>query len=175
MKKPELSLPEAEKLIPVTITEKVKLLGIRGYYKKTMGDPTKNDRGLYDDAIFVLSPRTFKSFNANTDPSAYRKGVAVLKPGVHYYKKGKHGISKPGGGYNALRPATKNEQLPVTRDGEGDSLGVAINIHRGSYTTTSSLGCQTIFPSQWQEFINLVYQEMGFEKQDKIPYILVEA
>ena len=93
MKKPELSLPEAEKLIPVTITEKVKLLGIRGYYKKTMGDPTKNDRGLYDDAIFVLSPRTFKSFNANTDPSAYRKGVAVLKPGVHYYKKGKHGIS----------------------------------------------------------------------------------
>ncbi len=48
-----------------------------------------NDRGIYDDAIIVIdrSKRLVRTFNANTDPSAFRKGIATLKPGVHRYKK----------------------------------------------------------------------------------------
>lgn len=172
--KPRLSRAEAMNFIPAGVTDKVVLLGIRGYYKRTMGDPGKNDRNIYDDAIFIISPDHFSAYNANTDPSRYRKGIATLKPGVHYYRKGNHGISKPGGGYPALRPATAGERLPVTRDGEGDSLGVAINIHKGGRTTTSSEGCQTIHPDQWSDFINAVYEEMGRWDQSKIAYVLIE-
>jgi lysozyme len=160
-------------VIKAGIEDKVVLIGIRGYYSETF-QPSGNQRGLYDDAIFVISPDAYVSFNANTDPSIFRKGIATLKAGVHRFKKGKHGLSKPGGGYPALRAANANEELPVTRDEEGDSLGIAINIHKGGYGTTSSLGCQTIYPDQWDAFINLVYAEMDRYKQKTIPYLLIE-
>jgi len=161
-------------LTKARVADEVALVGIRGYYRDTMGVPGQNDRGIYDDAIFLISPNAYATFNANTDPSVNRKGIAVLKPGVHRYRKGKHGQCKPGGGYPALRPANAAEELPVTRDGEGDSMGVAINIHRGGYNTTSSLGCQTIYPAQWESFIALVYSEMDRSGQKTIPYLLVE-
>lgn len=161
-------------LTKARVADEVALVGIRGYYRDTMGEVGQNDRGIYDDAIFLISPNAYATYNANTDPSVNRKGIAVLKAGVHRYRKGKHGLSKPGGGYPALRPANAAEELPVTRDGEGDSMGVAINIHRGGYNTTSSLGCQTIYPSQWESFIALVYSEMDRSGQKTIPYLLVE-
>lgn len=159
--------------IKAGLDDLVCLVGIRGYYSETF-QPSGNQRGIYDDAIILLSPSVHASFNANTDPSVYKNGIAVLKTGVHRFKKGNHGISKPGGGYPALRPANAKEELPVTRDEEGDSMGVAINIHRGSRNSTSSLGCQTIYPDQWDSFINLVYSEMDRYKQKTIPYLLVE-
>ena len=166
-----------EKTLAMTIKagldDLVCLVGIRGYYSETF-QPSGNQRGIYDDAIILISPSVHASFNANTDPSVYKKGIAVLKTGVHRFKKGNHGISKPGGGYPALRPANAKEELPVTRDEEGDSMGVAINIHKGSRNSTSSLGCQTIYPDQWDSFINLVYSEMDRYKQKTIPYLLVE-
>jgi len=161
-------------LTKARVDDAVALVGIRGYYRDSMGEVGKNDRGIYDDAIFLISPNAYATFNANTDPSIRRKGIAVLKPGVHRYRKGKHGLSKPGGGYPALRPATPGEQLPVTRDETGDSMGIAINIHKGGYRTTSSEGCQTIYPSQWASFISLVYSEMDRAGQKTIPYLLVE-
>lgn len=161
-------------LIKAGVKDHVALVGIRGYYLDSMGEKGKNDRNLYDDAIFVVSPSAYVTFNANTDPSIKRKGIASLVPGVHVYKKGRHGISK-GPGYPALRPATKNEALPVWRDGEGISLGYHINIHRGGNSTTSSLGCQTIPPSQWNSFIELVYDQMDRFSQKTIPYLLIEA
>lgn len=161
-------------LTKARVSDEVALVGIRGYYRDSMGEVGKNDRGIYDDAIFLVSPNAYATFNANTDPSIRRAGIAVLKPGVHRYRKGKHGLSKPGGGYPALRPANPAEQLPVTRDGQGDSMGIAINLHRGGYHTTSSEGCQTIYPSQWESFIALVYSEMDRSGQKTIPYLLVE-
>lgn len=161
-------------LTKARVADAVALVGVRGYYRDTMGVPGENDRGIYDDAIFFVSPNAYATFNANTDPSVTRPGIAVLKSGVHRYRKGKHGLTKPGGGYPALRPANPAEELPVTRDGQGDSMGVAINIHRGSYNTTSSLGCQTIYPAQWEAFISLVYSEMDRTGQKTIPYLLVE-
>ena len=176
MTRPKLSREELEKMIDAyTAQEPVKLVGIRGYYEKTMGDPGKNDRGIYDDAIFLITPNKFFSFNANTDPSVFRKGIATLMPGLHYYKKGKHGLSRPGGGYDALRPDTRDESLPVLRDGDTrPTRGIAINIHKGSYNSTSSEGCQTIHPDQWIQFINEVYQAMDMEGQKRIPYLLIE-
>ena len=173
--KPQQKREESESILTkFSVSDNVSLLGIRGYYLDTMGKKGENDRGLYDDAIFVISPDAYVSFNANTDPSIFRKGIATLKAGVHRFKKGKHGLSKPGGGYPALRAANANEELLVTRDEEGDSLGIAINIHKGGYGTTSSLGCQTIYPDQWDAFINLVYAEMDRYKQKTIPYLLIE-
>jgi len=173
--RPQQKREASEKMLRVAgVTDQVCLIGIRGYYFDTMGEKGKNDRGIYDDAIILLSPSVHATFNANTDPSVFRKGIASLKTGVHRYKKRNHGISKPDGGYPALRPSNPQESVPVTRDDEGDSMGIAINIHRGGYNSTSSLGCQTIYPTQWDAFINLVYSEMSRYNQKTIPYLLTE-
>lgn len=172
MTKPKLTQAEAwGKIAPMNLPDQVKLLGIRGYYKQTMGNPVQNDRGIYDDAIFLLTPEIFASFNANTDPSVARKGIAVLKPGIWRYKKGKHKITSPTG-YPAFVQA---DRVTVVRDQQGDDTGFfGINIHRGGYNTTSSLGCQTIYPSQWEAFRALVYSEMDKYLQKVVPYILIE-
>lgn len=153
------------------VTDSVALVGIRGYFRNSMGKPGQNDVGLYDDAIVLISPTAFVTFNANTDPSKQSPAVATLAPGVHRYRKGKHGISR-GPGYPAFRPATAGEKLPVTRGGK-PSVGVAINIHKGGINSTSSEGCQTIVPDQWAAFQNLAYAEMDRHKQATIPYLLV--
>ena len=151
------------------------VVGVRGYYEDTMGKPGQNDRGLYDDALFIVGPSVFKSFNANTDPSQFKPGIATLVPGVHWYRPGNHGISKPGGGYPAFRPATPGEALPVYRDGQPrKTTGVALNIHRGGYTTTSSAGCQTIHPDQWDDFHRTLTLQLAAAKQLRFPYILTD-
>jgi lysozyme len=160
-------------VIKAGIEDRVSLVGIRGYYSETF-QPSGNQRGIYDDAIILLSPSVHATFNANTDPSVFKKGIAVLKTGVHRFRKGNHGLSKPNGGYPALRPANAQEELPVTRDITGDDMGIAINIHKGGYNSTSSEGCQTIYPAQWDGFINLVYSEMSRYNQKTIPYLLTE-
>lgn len=151
----------------------VYVVGVRGYYRDTMGKVGENDRAIYDDAMFIVSPDSFQSFNANTDPSQFKAGIATLVPGVHWYRPGNHGISRPGGGYPAFRPATPGEALPVMRDGKaGKSDGIAINIHRGGYTTTSSAGCQTIHPEQWDEFHAMLSAALKKAGMQKFPYIL---
>lgn len=176
MTRPKIGVKEALQLIgQFKFPEKVFLIGIRGYYKDTMGEKGKNDRGIYDDCIILVGPEYYETFNANTDPSRFRAGIATLIPGIHYYKKGLHGISK-GNPYPAFRPATPDESLPVTRDGRpGTHKGIAINIHKGGYNTTSSEGCQTIHPDQWQEFLRDTYAQMDLEGQKTIPYILVQG
>lgn len=171
--KPRISADEVEKIVRQHgVTDPVVLVGIRGYYLDSMGKPGVNDRGIYDDCIALLSPTAYATFNANTDPSIYSPGIATLLPGVHRYRKGRHGISR-GAGYPALRPATKGEVLPVTRDGRaGTTTGIALNIHSGSRNSTSSRGCQTIHPAQWQAFQKLVYAEMSRHQQSTIPYVL---
>ena len=150
--------------------EKVFVVAIRGYYHD---DHSENKRGIYDDAMFIFGSETFAAFNANTDPSVFRKGIASLVPGVHRYKPGKHKINSPSG-YPAFRPATPDEALPVTRDGIlHPDPGVAINIHRGSENGTSSLGCQTIPPSQWSAFQKLLMLELKKSGQDSFNYYLL--
>ncbi len=157
------------------VTEPVVVVAVRGYYDKSLDGKPGNARGIYDDAAWIVTPDGVYPFNINTDPSIARRGIATLKTGVHYYRRGNHGISKPGGGYPAFRPDTPGARLPVTRDGQkGDAWGVAINIHKGSRNSTSSEGCQTIHPSQWDGFRNKAYGEMDKYDQPRLPYILIE-
>lgn len=135
------------------------LLGIRGYYERTMGNPASNDRGIYDDAMFLVTDSSVARFNANTDPSRRSKGIAMLEPGVWGYETGFHGITR-GNPYPALR---QRSAVTVRRDDVSllDTGHFAINIHRGSETSTSSEGCQTIPPKQWKGFIDEVYRALG--------------
>lgn len=133
---------------PGFVLNKFAVVGIRGYYMDTMGTVHENDRGIYDDAIFILTDSQLFPFNANTDPSKYSPGIAKLRPGVwSVYKFDKHK-----GKYLALCQRAGN--VTVDRDGKGSETGMfGINIHKGGFLTTSSLGCQTIYPDQWDDFI----------------------
>ncbi len=153
----------------------VALVGIRGYYLDTMGEPGTNDRGIYDDAILLVSRQAHIAYNANCDPSAFRPRIATLVPGVWRYRVGTHGLSKPPERrYEALVQAGP---VSVSRDGVAglDTGWFGINIHRGGRNTTSSEGCQTIHPDQWPSFIETVKQEMKRAGVKEIPYLLVNG
>lgn len=179
MTRPKMTLEEVQALLKeknINIAEPVKVIAIRGYYKDTMGVKGKNDRGIYDDAFFVIGPNYFQSFNANTDPSKSKPGIGTIAPGLHYYKKGKHGLSKPGGGYPAFRPATDDESLPGYRDGQkGITKIYNANIHSGGDIYTNSAACQTVIKRNWLEFQTKVYKLMDQEGQRLLPYMLIEA
>ena len=150
------------------------LFGQRGYYRDTMGKKGINDIGIYDDAIFYCSPTAFSSFNANTDPSRGNEGIATLIPGLWRYKLGIHGITRAASKrYKALVQAGS---VTVHRAGDGklENGWFGINIHRGSYGSTSSEGCQTIHPDQWDGFIGLVDGDMKRHNVLMIPYLLTE-
>lgn len=185
--KPRLSSSELEQLLRTFNWDHNKypvvIAGIRGYYLNTMGAPGVNDRGIYDDAIFIYSPSVMAAYNGNTDPSVIRKGqgtgsfkgMATLNPGAWYV----HKFDMHNGKYLAL--CQRLGPVTVTRDGltqpYQDTGLFGINIHRGGYNTTSSLGCQTIHPAQWDSFINLAvdqakrYFGVRWNKQ-VIPYFL---
>lgn len=180
--RPQLTPSQLQKILgPALAVNPVVLVAVRGYYLDSMGKPGVNDRGIYDDAVFVVSPTTFTSFNFNVDPSIHRPGIASILPGVHWFRRGRHGISRDRPGktvsYPAFRPASPNERLPVSRDGEvGRSKrdGVATNIHKGSRSSTSSEGCLTVPPAQWEEFYHLVGSEMKRHGVIEFPVILLE-
>lgn len=148
------------------------LLGVRGYYRDTMGKAGQNDRALYDDAMFVVTPRAFAAFNANTDPSVEGGHVATLATGVWRFKEGIHHPGTPKA-YPALvqaGPVTVHRDDGVTEAGE-----FYIHIHHGGVNGTSSLGCQTIPPDQWPEFFSLVRREIAYYEVPYLNYVLVDG
>lgn len=166
--KPRLSSAELERLLSIYPQRKdfpLLIVGIRGYYLDTMGEPGVNDRGIYDDAIFIVSQNVTASFNANTDPSKIRpgvgggssKGMASLMPG--FWPVYRFDLHK--GRYLAL--CQRAGPVTVLRDGKAEAYedrgNFGVNIHRGGYSTTGSEGCQTIPPDQWPAFIELVQAE----------------
>lgn len=136
------------------------VLGIRGYFLNSMGAKGKNDRGIYDDAFVVALDDHCVNFNGNTDPSGYKTGIATLAKGIWKFIAGKHHLDSPAPrGYAAFRQLG---DFTVTRDGKGDDTGYfGINFHKGGENGTSSLGCQTVPPDQWEEFRDLIYGDMG--------------
>lgn len=159
------------------------VVGIRGYYKNSMGAPGVNDRGIYDDAIFIESAQVMAAYNGNTDPSSYRsgsragstKGMASLNPGAWFV----HRFDMHKGQYLSL--CQRAGAVTVTRDGNPpyqDTGWFGINIHRGSYNSTSSEGCQTIHPAQWDSFIATAIDQVrryfpNNWRNKTVPYVLL--
>jgi hypothetical protein len=157
------------------VTDPVCLVGIRGYYRDSMGAKGANDRGIYDDAIILVSPNAHVAFNANVDPAGVginpkvRKGFASLATGVWRYKLGQHGL-RSGNPYKAL---VQGGPVTVNRDGGKAETGYfGINIHKGSVRSVSSEGCQTIPPAQWPAFITMVETEMRRNNAKTVSYVL---
>ncbi|NKJ92817.1 glycoside hydrolase family protein [Rhizobium leguminosarum bv. viciae] len=155
----------------------VAILAVRGYYLNSMGKEAANDRGVYDDAMFVIEPDDVYSFNGNTDPGKFGRGIAKLKSHQAVrYRPGLHGFSRKDGPYPAFR---QDSDCTVTRDETGDVTDDAshrfwINLHRGGVTTTSSLGCQTVPPNQWNEFKTLVDKLLKKHGQQTFYYLLID-
>ena len=180
----------------LTASEPCAALGVRGYRRDTMGKPGVNDVGMYDDAIFFIAPGVFKAVNANTDPSrigwnaSIGKEFAMLCPGVWYFIRGAHKGRTP-----ALRQADEDQaddykipnhgkfkvwrakSMDAVLDGTArvDEGNVNINIHRGGDVTTSSWGCQTIPPAEFDDFMLTVWEHTKKHDQDRIPYRLING
>lgn len=179
--KPRLSTLELERLLevhPQHVDYPLLVVGIRGYYLHSMGDPNRNDRGIYDDAIFLHTPYVTASYNANVDPSRYRKGkgfgwkkgMASLNDGFWPVYQFDYHKQK----YLAL--CQRAGKVTVTRDGDPpyrDTGNFGINIHMGLKGITGSEGCQTIHPDQWTSFIRLAEDQarriFGEEVKEDLP------
>jgi hypothetical protein len=170
------------RLAPLNIDRKaypLVIVGIRGFQT-----PDKNKRGVFDDAIVLLTDSICAAFPANTDPTRHGlnpkigKGYAVLKPGVYYsYRFDTHNGSRP-------HPAICQRVAPVTviRDGGKAQTGMlGINIHAAFGNSTSSDGCQTQPEKQFfEEFYPLAKSESLRLWGDKwnlntVCYVLLEA
>jgi len=169
----------------VRFDDRLTMVGVRGYYRDTLGAVGRNDRAMYDDAIFIVAPDAFQAFNGNTDPSGYRngrgtgagKGMASLNPGVWpVYRFDLHA-----GKYLAL--CQRAGPVTVTRDGSPpytDRGLFGINIHKGGINGTSSEGCQTIAAAQWPAFIASAVDQAkrlyGADwKREAITYVLLDG
>lgn len=150
------------------VSESVYLVGIRGYYRDSYGRPGVNDRGYYDDAIFVVADDYFEGWQANTDPSIFRSGIATLVPGVYEVVKWKHR-----GRYNALQIVKDT----VSRDGQKDldTGRHGINFHYGGPHQTWSEGCQTLPKSSYDKFLKTVYALMDRRGLKSVKYVLLEG
>lgn len=154
------------------------LVGIRGFQS-----PAANQRGIYDDAIVLLTDAVCVGFKANTDPSRtginpkVNKGMASLKPGVYpSYRFDTHNGSHP---HPAL--CQRAGVVTVQRDGGHEETGwFGINIHRGGFNSTSSEGCQTLHPLEWVDFYPAAQAEAlrlwgDNWKKNTVLYVLIEA
>lgn len=179
--RPRLSKAELDqRILPFGLDQEkypLFIVGIRGYYLNSFGAAGQNDRGFYDDAIFIVSPNIFAAYNGNTDPSKFQPGIASLVVGIYYAHK--FDVHR---GRKAHYPAICQRLAPVKvlRDGGKVDTGMfGINIHKGGFSTTSSEGCQTVHPDQWMAFYETAKSE-AFRLYDDmwddhvIPYILLE-
>lgn len=182
MNRPQISREEILNLLMLhgldIEKEEVVLIGIRGYFRDSMGKVGRNDIGIFDDGfIWVDKGGGMMTFNGNVDPSRHYQGVAQLKNGKWKYKRGKHGISRPGGGYDAFRqaaPVIVQRWQEATGRLKDFPLGDTINIHKGGLRTTSSAGCQTLPPDQWKGFKEHGYEVLERYDKKTFTYLLVE-
>ena len=147
--------------------EKVLMVGIRGYYKNTLGKPFENDRNLYDDAMFVIARGGIVSFNCNVDPSKYRKGIASLATGIYKATKWRHKGKYPA--LQIVRDRVNRDDQTGTDEGRH-----GINFHYGGDADTWSEGCQTFPRAQYWQFQGLIYELMDTYKLKEVTYLLTE-
>jgi hypothetical protein len=155
--------------------EKVVLVGIRGYFRNSMGRPGQNDVGIFDDALIWITPTEMYAFNGNTDPTREFPHVANLKLGAWKYKPGVHHGMSGNTPYPAFVQAGDVTVLRYVdgKDWNPDTGQFGIHIHHGG-AGTSSLGCQTIVLAQWDEFKKLGDHLLEKAGKKEFTYLLVE-
>lgn len=177
-------------LIPFTYdiftTTPVVVAAIRGFHLD-MGAAAKNDRGIYDDAFFVICGEEMVGFPGNTDPSRYREGIAFVEGNqLIWYKPGWHGYGKPSG-----HPAFRQDSRIVVRRDGGRGPGISLgdgrfrdtdrspfwcNNHAGGDNTTSSLGCLTLPKTDiWPAYYQLIMAKLKVHNQKRFPLFLIDA
>lgn len=148
------------------LPDKLVVVGVRN---------SPNKIGVYDDTVYIFENKTMEeTFSWNTDPSVNRTGVATLVAGkIYRYKPGIHGLSKPPEGrYRAFVQASP---VTVHRANEGFDTGFfGINLHRGGENGTSSLGCQTISPGNFNDFRLFILNTLDRHDQADFPYVLLD-
>ncbi len=147
----------------------VAVLGLRGYYQDRSSD---NRRGIYDDALVIIGPDHYSTYNGNVDPSVFRKGIARLANGTWLYKRGIHGLSRPKA--QRYKAWVQAGEVLVFRDNIAASGRgyFGINIHRGGQAGTSSLGCQTLPVAQWTAFDSTLLDQLQRHGQKVVRYTL---
>jgi lysozyme len=160
------------------------VLVVRGYYRDSMGVPRSNDYGIYDDALFIVSPFGFSPWNGNSDPSRIgwnagaEKYMARLKPGIYHFRSLKHKMSSPSG-YMAFgqggRPVTVERLRPDGGIAQTETGCFGINLHRGGVNGTSSEGCLTVPTEQWPAFRATLDTALERMQVATFPLILIDG
>lgn len=115
-----------------------------------------------DDVWVVVHPRTLAD---------YRHFAA--KSGVHFNEN----LTKASQ-YVAAMQQTRAKLVPREDPDFPDiewPMHEHINIHRGRVDSTSSMGCQTVPPSQWDEFFVSVKTALDDNSQELVTYLLLEG
>ena len=130
-------------------TEKLFILGLRGYYRDSMGKVGVNDIDIYDDAIVIITPTSMQAYNANLDPTESKhpegRPTTVCGEVFRAWKFALHhgkypALCQRGGKWAVIREKTGRRE-------DSDVLG--INWHCGGNYSTGSEGCKTHPPAQW--------------------------
>jgi lysozyme len=158
------------------------VLGCRSYYRDSMGKPGQNDLSQYDDSFFIVSPPldAMTSWNGNTDPSRYGwnagagKYMARLKPGVWKMitrmHRGKYQAYGQGENPVTVERIKSDGSIAETETGR-----FGIDLHLGGNNGTSSEGCQTVPPEQWEAFRKTLNSALHLHHASFFHYILIDG
>lgn len=173
---------------------KVFNLAVRGYRFKTMGNPERNDVGIFDDAFFLVTPDGFYPENANTDPSrlGWNPGVGkpygMLQPGVWWFYPGAHRGVSPA--FRQADDAATGRRLGIPRDGAFHVMRMwgyddprnflewgyqQVNIHPAGMNTTSSWLCLTLPLDRAKNWLRIATLALRENKQRLLPTILIDG
>jgi len=170
------------------------VLAVRGYWEKSMGNPSRNDVGIFDDAFFLITPDGFYPERANTDPSkvGWNPGVGkpffMLDPGVWYFYPGPHKGVTPA--FRQADDAAVAKRLGIGNEGKFTGVRMwgwedsrnyketghqQVNIHPGGQENTSSWACQTLPAGRAKAWLQRGWDELKKHKMKTLPYILVKG
>lgn len=100
--RPALAPADARALLAAHgVADPVALIGVRGFFAN-MGPSAGNDAGVYDDAVFLVTPDACAGFVFNTDPTRLTPPNVTLKTGLWRYRPGRHTSPATLESYDAL-------------------------------------------------------------------------
>ena len=156
------------------------LVGVRGYFSQSIGAPG-NDISAYDDALFLVTPTGFSAWNANVDPSRYGinknaggKMMARLKTGcwkmISRMHRGKYQAFGQGEFPVTVERIAADGSIAQTETGR-----FGIDLHLGGDNGTSSEGCQTVPPEQWEDFRKTLNSALHLHNASYFHYLLIDG